>query len=267
MLILSLVALVGARMAFKKAHNNIIQVNTLLSGLKSHEEPRMVEGQSAESEYAIEHPLVGRQAPRSAQKRALDLYYESVRCHQDGNEQRAMALNQEAISMDSSLHKHAYEILSGLAQSCNAKEAGSIFYWLGIHAENLSDWQHAAAWYEKAIQAFGQLGYRNRESRAHCNLGHVKMRMNDPSGMEEFEKAIAINPKNGTAHLNIARIYYGISEAGDYRYERALDAFADAILTDPVTYGPMVVSSLREIGYTWKEDLEKITKKIEKKQH
>jgi tetratricopeptide (TPR) repeat protein len=91
--------------------------------------------------------------------------------------------------------------------------------------------------------------------------------MNDPSGMEEFEKAIAINPKNGTAHLNIARIYYGISEAGDYRYERALDAFADAILTDPVTYGPMVVSSLREIGYTWKEDLEKITKKIEKKQH
>ena len=93
------------------------------------------------------------------------------------------------------------------------------------------------------------------------------MRMNDSSGMDEFEKAIALNPRNGFAHLNIARMYYRISEPGDEQYERALNAFADAIMADPLTYGPMVISSLRDIGYTWKEDLEKITKIVENKQH
>jgi tetratricopeptide (TPR) repeat protein len=83
--------------------------------------------------------------------------------------------------------------------------------------------------------------------------------------MEEFEKAIALNPRNGTAHLNIGRLYYRISGPGDYRYERALDAFADAIVADPLTYGPRVISSLREIGYTWKEDLEEITQRVESK--
>jgi tetratricopeptide (TPR) repeat protein len=267
MLCLSLVALAGARLAFKKAQSNSIQVNTLLSGLATKEEPRAVDGQSAEAEYAIEHPLVGRQTLKADSKRALDLYYESVRCHQDGNIQRAMVLNQEAMSMDPSLHEHAYEALSGLAQNCSAKDAGAIYYWLGIHAEHRSDWPQAAVWYEKAINAFGQLGYRNRESRVHCNLGKVKMRMNDPSGLKEYEKAIALNPRDGTAHLSIARMYYATSYEGDDRFERALDAFADAILADPLTYGPMVVSSLREIGYSWKEDLEKITKKIESKQH
>lgn len=266
MLLLNLIVLVGVRLAFKKAHSNSIQVNALLTGLMTEEEPRTVDGQSAETEYAIEHPLIGRKALRADSKRALDLYYESVRCHQDGNEQRAIVLYQEATSVDPSFHKHAYESLSRLVQSCSAKEAGSIYYWLGIHAEHLSDWKQAAAWYEKAIQAFGQLAYRNRESRAHCNLGKVKMRMHDPSGIEEYEKAIALNPRNGIAHLSIARMYYATSDAGDGRFERALDAFADAIMADPLTYGPMVVSSLREIGYTWKEDLEKITKKVESKQ-
>ncbi len=85
--------------------------------------------------------------------------------------------------------------------------------------------------------------------------------------VEQFDerKAVALNPKNGTAHLNIARTYYRISEAGDYRFGRALDAFADAILADPLTYGPMVISSLREIGYTWKEDWEEITRRVEGK--
>jgi len=265
-LCLSLVALAGASLAFKKAQSNGIQVDSLLSSLAAKEEPRMIDGQSAESEYAIEHPLVGSQTLKADSRRALDLYYESVRCGQEGNIQRAMVLNEEAMRSDPSLHKQAYETLSGMAQNCTAKDAGAIYYWLGIHAEHMSDWAQAGVWYEKAVQAFGQLGYKNRESRAHCNLGHVKMRMNDPSGMEEFEKAVAINPRNGTAHLNIARMYYSISEAGDDRYERALDAFADAILADPLTYGPMVVSSLRTIGYTWKEDLEKITRKIERKQ-
>jgi hypothetical protein len=69
----------------------------------------------------------------------------------------------------------------------------------------------------------------------------------------------------GTAHLNIARTYYLVGERGDYRYELALDAFADAIVADPLTYGPRVISSLREFGYTWKEDLDEITQRVERK--
>ncbi len=129
----------------------------------------------------------------------------------------------------------------------------------------MSNWKQAAAWYEKAIKAFHQTGYQKRASRAHCNLGKVKMKMRDPSAMEEFEKAIALNPRNGTAHINIGTTYYGISERGDPGYERALDAFAAAIIADPSTYGPIVISRLRSIGYTWKEDLEEITKRVERK--
>jgi len=167
--------------------------------------------------------------------------------------------------MDPALHEHARETLSDMAQNCSAKEAGPVSYWLGIHSEYLGDRRQAALWYEKAIQAFSQLSYLKRESRAHCNLGNVKMQMMDESGMVEFEKAIALNPKNGTAHLNIARTYYLLGYPEGSQYERALDAFADAIVADPATYGPLVISSLREIGYTWKEDLEKITQRVESK--
>jgi tetratricopeptide (TPR) repeat protein len=169
------------------------------------------------------------------------------------------------MKMYPALHEHAREALSKLGQECSPKDAGPIYYWLGAHSEYLMDFKQAAVYYGKAIEAFRQIGYQKRESRVHCNLGNVKMHMLDESAMEEFEKAIALNPRNGTAHLNIARTYYSISEPGDYRYELALDAFADAIVADPSTYSPMVVASLREIGYTWKEDLEKITQLVEGK--
>jgi len=190
-----------------------------------------------------------------------------VRCHQEGNEQRALALYQEAMRRDPSLHEHAREALAKMLHGRSPKEVAPVYYWMGIHSEWLSHWTRAVFCYEKAACAFHEIGYRNRESRARCNLGNVKMQMRDPSAMEEWERAVALNPKNGTAHLNVARTYYRISEAGDYRFERALDAFADATLADPLTYGPMVMSSLREIGYTWKEDWEEITRRVENKRH
>jgi tetratricopeptide (TPR) repeat protein len=265
-LILSLFAFVSARMAFRKALGNKLKVDEILANLASKEEPRTSDAQSAETEYAIEHPLIGRNILKADSKRALDLYYESVTCHQNGKEQRALVLYQEAMSIDPSLHKHAYEMLTGLVQNSSAIDAGAIYYWMGVHSEYLDHYGQAADWYEKAVHAFAQQGYRNRESRARCNLGNVKMRTHDPSGVEEFEKAVSINPRNGIAHLNIARLYYSISGEGDDRYERALDAFADAIMADPLTYGPLVVSSLKQLGYTWKEDLKKITQKVESKQ-
>lgn len=265
LIFLEVFALVGGLFALFRVFNNVIQLNALLTDLADRVEPRAIDGQSAESEYSIEHPLIGRYPQGSNSRRALDLYYESVKCHQDGNELRALNLYQEALGFDPSLHEHAREKLSEFSQNSSLQEAGPVNYWLGVHSEYLGDRVQAKVSYEKAIQAFSQQGYPKREARAHCNLGNVKMNLRDESAMDEFEKAIAFNPKNGTAHLNIARIYYGISGPGDPRYERALDAFADAIIADPLLYGTQVISSLREIGYTWEEDLEKITQRVERK--
>lgn len=260
------IVFIGGRLAFEKAQLNQSQITTILSDLAQKVEPRTVDSQSARAQYAIEHPILGLRGLTSESKRAFDLYYESVRCHQDGNKTRAFMLYQEAMKTDPSLHENAIRILSKRVVDCGPDEEGAIYYWLGIHSEYSLNWKQAAIWYEKAALAFDRIGYKKRESRVRCNLGNVKMQMRDPSGMEELEKAIALDPKNGTAHLNIARIYYSISDAGDYRYELALDAFADAIIADPLAYGPEVISSLQEIGYTWKEDLEEITKRVERKQ-
>ena len=91
------------------------------------------------------------------------------------------------------------------------------------------------------------------------------MHLNDGAALDEFEHAIALNPKNGTAYLNIGRAYYSFCSDGDPRFDLALDAFANAIVADPLVYGPQVIASLREFGYTWQEDLEKITQRVESK--
>lgn len=257
-------AVVGGGMAAKQVRRNLLQVNRVLADLATEAEPRAVEGRSAEAEYAIEHPLL-KPAGKSEGERALNIFYESVRCHQDGDEGRSLALYQEAMRRDPSLHEHTREALARMLQGSTPRQAGPVYYWMGIHSEWLSHWTRAAFCYEKAAHAFHELGYRHRESKARCNLGSVKMQMHDPSAMEEWERSVVLDPRNGTAHLNIARTYYRISEAGDDRFERALDAFADAVLADPLRYGPMVMSSLRELGYTWKEDVEEITRRVESK--
>lgn len=262
---LILIVYIGGVINLKKVVYHGNQVNILLSDLASGAEPRQINGNSAETEYAIEHPLVDHQAIPSDNARALILFSEATKHVQTGNQQQALIFYQEAMNIAPSLHEHAQEALSKMSQDCSLKDAGPIYYWLGVHSEYLRDLKQAKIWYEKAINAFGQIGYQKRESRTHCNLGNVKMNMLDESAMEEFEKAITLYPRNGIAHLNIGKIYYGISEPGDDRYERALDAFADAIVSDPLAYGPMVISSLRAIGYTWKEDLEKITQRVENK--
>lgn len=264
--ILMFAVYVGAVLSSRRVDRNMAQVDILLSDLAGGVEPRQIDGRSAEAEYDIEHPLIPHQVPRSNSDRALNLYGESLTYLQSGNQRRATILYQEAMSIDPSLHKRARDTLSNMARGSSPTDAGPIYYWLGIHSEYLGDFQQAAVWYEKAINAFGQLGYEKRQGRAHCNLGHVQMQLgNSALAMEEFEKAIALNPKDGTAHLNIGMVYYGISDPGDSRHERALDAFADAVVADPERYGPVVISRLRSIGYSWKEDLEEVTKRVETK--
>jgi tetratricopeptide (TPR) repeat protein len=265
LLCLVLFAFAGGWFAQKKALVNVVQVNTILSDLMEKVEPQEIDARSARSEYAIEHPLIGNRDLPSDRRRALDQFYESVRTHQDGNEFRAMNLYNEAMDTDSSLHENIRGNLLEMTKNCNSIDTGAIYYWIGLHSEYLLDWHQAALAYEKAVNAFIQIGYKNRASRACNNLGNVKMQLRDPSAMDEFEKAIALNPENGIAHISIGVTYYRISERGDPRFEKALDAFADAIVADSLAYTPLVTSRLRSIGYTWKEDLEDILQRVDKK--
>jgi tetratricopeptide (TPR) repeat protein len=264
-LCLTLFALAGGGISAGKALLHGAQVNATLSDRAAGVEPRAVDGYSAESEFAIEHPLLRHSRLGADSRRALDLFYESVRCHQDGNEYRALSLYQESTKIDPSLHENARAMLVDIVKDCGLEEAGAAYYWLAIHAEHSKGFKHAAVWYQKASDAYMRRGYKNRASRARCNLGTVKMRLGDSTAMEDYEAAIALNPKNGIAHLNIARTFYSFCNPGDPRFERALDAFADAILADPATYGPRVISSLKDLGYTWKEDLEEVTRRFEAK--
>ena len=232
-----------------------------MDDIAKNDEPRGLDWQSAETEYAIEHPLIGNQSQTLDNARVLALFIESVRCLQYGNDRMASTLYQEALEADPSLHTHARDALSNIAQNGSPEDEGAIYYWLGIHSEYLKDNGQAVIWYAKAIDAFHKIGYQKREARAHCNLGTVKMRLEDPSGMEEYEKAIMLNPMDGIAHIDIGTACYITDE-----YERALDAFAEAIWADPNRYGPVVISRLQRLGYTWKEDLEKIDQRVAKKQ-
>lgn len=260
-----LAAFVGGRMGIKKAQRNMVQVNSLLSNIAQGIEPRTVDSQSARSEYAIEHPLIRDKNLPSDRRRALDQFYASIRYQQDGNEFRALALYNEATRTDPSLHENAREALSDMAQDCSSTDAGAIYYWLGIHSEWLSDLRQAAVFYEKAVNVFDQIGYKKRASRACNNLGSVKMQMRDPSAMEEFEKAIALDPANGMAHISVGVTYYRISERGDPRFEQALDAFAEAIAIDSLAYTSVVTSHLCSISYTWKEDLKDVLQRADRK--
>jgi|WetSurMetagenome_2_1015567.scaffolds.fasta_scaffold18900_2 tetratricopeptide (TPR) repeat protein len=224
-------------------------------------EPREIDGQSVESEYAIEHPLIGKHSQHPDIARAIDLFSESVRYIQAGNEWKAGTLLQEALEADPSLHIHACEALTNLAKNCSPEVEGAIYYWLGIHTQYLEDYLQAETWYAQAVESFHKIGYPKREGRAHCNLGRVKMKHNDPSGMEEFKKAIALNPMDGIAHIDIGTAYYMIDKR-----ELALDEFAEAVWADPERYGPDVAARLHLFTYTWEEDMKEIGQRIAKKQ-
>jgi tetratricopeptide (TPR) repeat protein len=265
LILFTLLPLVGGRMSYQKARQNVIQVSTLLADRTKKTEPREVDGRTARSEYAIEHPLTGSRKMSPNQNRAIDQFYESTRCHQDGNEQRALLLYQEAIRSDPSLHQNAREVLQKMVHECDTIDAGAIHYWIGIHSEYLLDLKQAAIAYEDALNSFVQIGYKKRGSRACNNLGSVKMQMRDDSAMDSFDKAIELDPNNGMAHISIGITYYRISQRGDPIFEIAMDSFANAIVADSLAYTPLVTSRLRSIGYTWKEDLEDVLQRVDKK--
>ena len=224
-------------------------------------EPRRVDRRSVESEYSIEHPLKGKPSQSPEHAMALDLFCDSVQYLQDGDHSKAATFYQDALRADLLLHTRACEALINMAASCHPEDEGAICYWLGIHSQYLEDYRQAESWYAQAIEAFHKIGYPRREGRAHCNLGRLKMRREDPSAMREFQKAIALNPSDGIAHIDIGTAHYMIDE-----HEPALDAFAEAVWADPERYGPVVAARLRLFTYTWEEDIEKIGQRLAKKQ-
>jgi tetratricopeptide (TPR) repeat protein len=150
-----------------------------------------------------------------------------------------------------------------MVQGSSITDAGPIYYWLGIHSENLKDHQQAAVGYEKATEAFNQIRQKVHQGRAHSNLGSVHEKLgNSRRAMEEFEKAVALNPKDSIAHFNIGMMYFMSNNRGDSEYELALDAFACAILADPDMYSPKVGAQIHRFSYTVQEDLREISKRV-----
>lgn len=266
-LILTVIAFIAGIIVSRRALQHMGQVNVLLSDLANEAEPREVDGRSAESEYTIQHPLIEYWPPRSDAGKALNLYNEGLAYLRAGDRKRGNILYQEAMNIDPSLHKRACDALRDMAQGCSATDAGSVYYWLGIHSECLGDLQLAATWYEKASMAFEQVDYVKRQGRAHCNLGTVYLELaKHKLGMQQLEKAVALNPSDGIAHFNIGMMYYRISNPGDENHARALDSFAAAIAADPEAYGPVIASRMRSHAYTWKEDLREVLQRAAMKQ-
>lgn len=266
--ILTLIAYAGGRMGVNKAQRNAVQMNAIFSDLANTVEPRAVDGQTAEAEYAIEHPLIGHQSLSPKTVRALNLYREALAHRHAGDQTRGEILYQQAMNTDPSLHKRAYKALSDMSQGCSPADSGAIYYWLGIHSECLGNLHQASTWYEKATQVFGQLRYQKRQGRAHCNLGTVHLKRGEHNlGMDEFEKAVALNPSDGIAHFNIGMMYYRISNPGEQKHLQALDSFAEAIAADPQAYGTVVATRMRSHSYTWKEDLEEVLGRVARLQH
>jgi len=225
-------------------------------------EPRGDSGKTVESEYSIAHPLIiDNRLPHLINSRAMNLFVESVKCIQDGDEIKAARLFKEAEKEDPSIHYRARDALVDLSRNCMPQDEGAIYYWIGIHSQYLQESDQAIIWYKKAIEAFQKSGFRKREGRAHCNLGTVKMQLQDPSGLEEYIKAVKLNPADGIAHICIGVARYSANDR-----EGALDAFADAVSADPDRYGPHVIIRLQILGSDWQDDVTNIALRIAKRQ-
>lgn len=240
-------------------------VRDLLSGGRAAAPPQPPLPAASHPEPGIPHPLLQHPAPGGLRQQALALFVQGSWLLQAGQTHQADRLQQQALELDPFLHQHALQALRRLAQDCDSQESGMLYFWLGAHAEYLWDLKQALSWFQTAADEFHQRGWAERESRARCSLGSVKLRLRDESGRLEFERAVALSPANGAAHLNIARLLYLSGRPGEAAYERALDEFACAIAADPHLYGPMVLASLRKAGDAWKRDLEQVTRRLERK--
>jgi tetratricopeptide (TPR) repeat protein len=203
--------------------------------------------------------------PGGYRDQALGHFVQGTWLVQAGQVRQGELLCQQGLELDPFLHRHAREGLRRLGQRCDPRETGAIYFWLGVHSEALWDFKQAGEWYELAVAEFEEMGARVRESRARCSLGSIKLKLRDESGPQEFERAAALHPGNGAAHLNIGRLYYAAGQPGDAGYERALDEFACAMAADPQVYGPMVLASLRRAGDRWEQDLDKVRRRAEGK--
>jgi tetratricopeptide (TPR) repeat protein len=223
-------------------------------------EPRNTYGRTIESEYSIDHPLIINNLLEFINPKATQLFIKSVKQIQDGNEVKASTLFSEAIKEDPSIHPHAIAALLNYSRNCSQKDEGYIYYWLGIHSQYINEIEKAIIWYKKSIEAFRNIGFAKREGRAHCNLGTLLIRSKDPSGIEEYKKAIILNPLDGIAHICL-----GVARYASNDHDGALDAFTEAVSADPERYGPLVIIRLQILGDDWRDDVKSIALRMAKK--
>ena len=113
---ITLVVFIGGGYSINKLGYFVVLVERLLSNLSSTEEPRQVDGLSAEAEYAIEHPLLNAHLKGASNQRALELFTEATTYIQHGERQKAYRMFQEALKVDPELHHHAKKDLIELLQ-------------------------------------------------------------------------------------------------------------------------------------------------------
>ena len=259
---LLLIIIASAFYSMRRMNINSKQIRGLLHDVSLGVEARSVKISSAESEYAIEHPDICDKLGDREFITAFKLYKEGIHNLQGGNRWKGNLLNQEALGQYPDLHKHARELLLELITDSTENDLGPIYYWIAIHSENLREMDESLKWYQKAIEQFEKQGYWKREGRIHCNVGKIYLQKNNyERAISEFEEAVRLNESDGMAYFNMGMIYYRICDQGDEKYDKAIDAFAHAIRADPKVYASIVLSRMKFLSYSWKEDFNMVMQK------
>jgi tetratricopeptide (TPR) repeat protein len=135
---------------------------------------------------------------------------------------------------------------AGVLCACFALTRTQVGYW----ASNRALWEHALAVTDNNVMA-------------HCGLGsYYSEQKNDlAAAQKEFEKAVAIDPKNLSAAVNLAGVYWNTG-----RLEDGLREYQRAIALDPVyaTARMGYADALRALG-RWEEAQQEYQRVLERR--
>jgi tetratricopeptide (TPR) repeat protein len=149
-------------------------------------------------------------------ERALKLFQEAYRCQMEGDLERATRLYQESIHCFPTAEAHTFlgwtfsflgrydEAIEECKKAIGIDpEFGNPYNDIGAYLINLGKLDEAVPWLEKAIQAGRYEAYHY----PHCNLGRVYLAKGMlKKALEEFEKALAIEPQYSLARQAIETI-------------------------------------------------------------
>lgn len=146
----------------------------------------------------------------------MKLFQEAYRCQMEGDLERATRLYQESIHCFPTAEAHTFlgwtfsflgrydEAIEECKKAIGIDpEFGNPYNDIGAYLINLGKLDEAVPWLEKAIQAGRYEAYHY----PHCNLGRVYLAKGMlKKALEEFEKALAIEPQYSLARQAIETI-------------------------------------------------------------